>query len=201
MNVGSVDVDMKHICVYFRKRLGSWVLPTIKQPIRSDASNLLSSETHKCYSCLLYFCAVAKTTIFFSTGFRLINIILSPFQHEKEYKEILDAVKGSDKEKQLAAQFIGKFFKHFPSLADAAIDASLDLCEDENVQIRRQAIKNLPQLCKETKEHVPRIADILAQLLIVDDSVELQQVHLSLETVMAIDPKGTFAGLVSIQLS
>lgn len=126
--------------------------------------------------------------------------VWSLLQHEKEYKEILDAVKGSDKEKQLAAQFIGKFFKHFPSLADVAIDASLDLCEDENVQIRRQAIKNLPQLCKETKEHVPRIADILAQLLIVDDGVELQQVHLALETVMATDPKGTFAGLVSIPL-
>lgn len=107
-------------------------------------------------------------------------------------------MKGTDKEKQLAAQFIGKFFKHFPSLADTAIDASLDLCEDENVLIRRQAIKNLPLLCKETKEHVPKIADILAQLLIVDDSVELQQVHLALEAVMTNDAKGTFAGLVSI---
>lgn len=97
----------------------------------------------------------------------------------------------------MATQFIGKFFKHFPALAEAAIDASLDLCEDENIQIRRQAIKNLPQLCKETKEHVPKISDILAQLLIVDDPVELQQVHLSLETILKIDARGAFAGLVS----
>lgn len=97
----------------------------------------------------------------------------------------------------MAAQFIGKFFKHFPALAESAIDASLDLCEDESVTIRRQAIKNLPQLCKDTKEHVPKIADILAQLLIVDDAIELQQVHLSLEAVLKTDARGTFAGLVS----
>lgn len=82
-------------------------------------------------------------------------------------------------------------------MADAAIDASLDLCEDENIQIRRQAIKNLPQLCKETKEHATKIADILAQLLIVDDPPELQQVHLSLETILKYDAKGSLTGLVS----
>lgn len=58
-------------------------------------------------------------------------------QHEVEYREILDAVKGSAKEKRLASQFIGKFFKHFPSLADLAIDRQLDLCEDEDAQVWR----------------------------------------------------------------
>lgn len=56
-------------------------------------------------------------------------------QHEAEYKEILDAIKGSDKEKRLASQFIGKFFKYFPNLAETAIDAQLDLCEDEDIQV------------------------------------------------------------------
>lgn len=119
-------------------------------------------------------------------------------QHEKEYKEIIEAVKGSDKEKRLASQFIGKFFKYFPNLADAAIDASLDLCEDENIQIRRQAIKELPQLCKDNKEHSSKIGDILAQLLIVDDPAELQQVHMSLQALMKYDAKGTLAGVVSV---
>lgn len=32
-------------------------------------------------------------------------------------------------------------------------------------QIRRQAIKGLPDLCKDTPEHLPRIADVLTQLL------------------------------------
>lgn len=133
---------------------------------------------------LLIFCAVSFLFLF--------------LQHEKEYKEIIEAVKGSDKEKRLASQFIGKFFKHFPNLADAAIDASLDLCEDENIQIRRQAIKDLPLLCKENKEHSSKIGDILAQLLIVDDPAELQQVHMSLQSLMKYDAKGTLAGVVSV---
>lgn len=106
-------------------------------------------------------------------------------------------MKGSEKEKRLASQFIGKFFKHFTSLADAAIDASLDLCEDENIQIRRQAIKDLPLLCKDTKEHIPKIGDILAQLLVVDDQVELQQVHMSLQQILKFDAKASLAGIVS----
>lgn len=49
--------------------------------------------------------------------------------------EILTAVKGSSKEKRLASQFIARFFKHFPKLADQAIDAHLDLCEDEDIAV------------------------------------------------------------------
>lgn len=128
-------------------------------------------------------------------GFNFSRIHL---QHEKEYQEIIDAIKGSDKEKRLASQFIGKFFKHFPNLADKAIDASLDLCEDENIQIRRQAIKDLPLLCKDSKEYTSRIGDILAQLLIVDDPLELQQVHMSLQQLLKYDAKGTLAGIVCI---
>lgn len=58
-------------------------------------------------------------------------------QHEAEYKEILDAIKGSAKEKRLASQFIGKFFKYFPNLTETAIDAQLDLCEDEDIQVSK----------------------------------------------------------------
>lgn len=118
-------------------------------------------------------------------------------EHELEYREILDAVKGSAKEKRLASQFIGKFFKHFPNLAALAIDRQLDLCEDEDAQIRKQAIKDLPQLCKETKEHTPKMADILAQLLITEDVTELQQVHQSLLTLSKFDAIGTFTGIFS----
>lgn len=58
------------------------------------------------------------------------------FQHKDAYQVILDGVKGGTKEKRLAAQFIPKFFKHFPELADSAINAQLDLCEDEDVSVR-----------------------------------------------------------------
>lgn len=58
------------------------------------------------------------------------------FQHQREYQEILDAVHGSEKEKKLAAQFIAKFFKSFPESMETALDRQLDLCEDEDVQVR-----------------------------------------------------------------
>lgn len=56
-------------------------------------------------------------------------------QHKDAYQVILDGVKGGPKEKRLAAQFIPKFFCNFPELADAAINAQLDLCEDEDVSV------------------------------------------------------------------
>lgn len=67
-------------------------------------------------------------------------------QHEKEYLEILTAVKGSPKEKRLASQFIARFFKHFPKLADQAIDAHLDLCEDEDLAVSFIYISDLSLL-------------------------------------------------------
>ncbi|XP_067000689.1 apoptosis inhibitor 5 isoform X2 [Anabrus simplex] len=122
-------------------------------------------------------------------------------EHEKEYLDILGAVKGSAKEKRLASQFIARFFKHFPNLADRAIESQLDLCEDEDVSIRKQAIKDLPSLCKDNKEHTQKIADILAQLLQAEDSTELSVVHNSLMTLFKIDAKGSLAGLFSQILS
>lgn len=150
----------------------------------------------KCIESNKLFLIIAYTCIFHINFTNDYNF--SFLQHEKEYREIIEAVKGSEKEKRLASQFIGKFFKFFPSLADAAIDASLDLCEDENIQIRRQAIRDLPLLCKDTKEHVPKIGDILAQLLVVDDPLELQQVHMSLQQILKFDAKQSLAGIVSL---
>ncbi|MGH0133128.1 UNVERIFIED_CONTAM: hypothetical protein FKN15_021932 [Acipenser sinensis] len=114
-------------------------------------------------------------------------------QHKGAYQGILDGVKGGPKEKRLAAQFIPKFFKSFPELADAAINAQLDLCEDEDVSIRRQAIKELPQFA--TGENLPRIADILTQLLQSDDSAEFNLVNIALLGIFKMDAKGTLGGL------
>jgi len=62
-------------------------------------------------------------------------------QHEREYKEILNAVvSGGDKEKKLAASFISKFFKFFPTLMETALDRQFDLCEDEDVQVRSRKL-------------------------------------------------------------
>lgn len=114
-------------------------------------------------------------------------------QHKDAYQVILEGVKGGIKEKRLAAQFIPKFFKHFPDLADAAINAQLDLCEDPDISIRRQAIKELPQFA--TGENLPRVADILTQLLQSDDSAEFNLVNSALISIFKMDAKGTLGGL------
>lgn len=57
------------------------------------------------------------------------------FQQLSVYENIIQATKGSDGEKKLAPSFITKFFRHFPSLHEAATDAILDLIEDEDAQV------------------------------------------------------------------
>uniref|UniRef100_A0A673XYR7 Apoptosis inhibitor 5 n=2 Tax=Salmo TaxID=8028 RepID=A0A673XYR7_SALTR len=116
-------------------------------------------------------------------------------QHKDAYQGILDGVKGGPKEKRLAAQFIPKFFSSFPELADAAINAQLDLCEDEDVSIRRQAIKELPRFA--AGENIVRVADILTQLLQTDDSAEFNQVNTALVSIFKMDAKATLGGLFS----
>lgn len=53
----------------------------------------------------------------------------------------------------------------------------------------------MPTLCKDNKEHTPRIADILAQLLKAQDVTELAVVHNSVMNLIRNDPKGTINGL------
>lgn len=115
--------------------------------------------------------------------------------HEKEYLVILEAVKGGPNEKRLASQLITRFFKYFPHLAAKAINSQLDLCEDDDVTIRKQAIRDLPLLCKDSPENLPRIADVLAQLLQTEDVGELNLVQTSLLSLMKKDVKGGLQGL------
>ncbi|XP_037110823.1 apoptosis inhibitor 5 isoform X1 [Syngnathus acus] len=110
-------------------------------------------------------------------------------QHKDAYQVILNGVKGGPKEKRLAAQFIPKFFSSFPEFADAAINAQLDLCEDDDVSIRRQAIKELPRFA--TGDNILKVSDILTQLLQTDDTAEFNQVNVSLISIFKIDAKGT----------
>eukprot|EP00117_Sycon_ciliatum_P013272 scpid88202/ scgid0176/ Apoptosis inhibitor 5-A len=85
-------------------------------------------------------------------------------QHTAEYEALITGTKGSTGSKRLAADFITKFFAHFPDIADRAIEAQLDLCEDEDQQVRQAAIKALPLLCREGMDN-SQIGDVLAQLL------------------------------------
>ena len=59
------------------------------------------------------------------------------------------------------------------------------------IQIRKQAIKDLPMLCRDTPEHMPRISDVLTQLLQSEDQTELSLVQSSLVALLKANPKGT----------
>ncbi|GBM34546.1 Apoptosis inhibitor 5 [Araneus ventricosus] len=121
-------------------------------------------------------------------------------EHEMLYLEIIQAVKGDQSEKMLACQFIPRFLKDFPNLAETALDAQLDLVEDEDVAIRKNAVKYLPSFCKESKEFITKISDILTQMLQSEDSGELATVHTALMTILKIDIKATLEGIF-IQIS
>lgn len=117
--------------------------------------------------------------------------------YTESYQAILDATKGSTSEKKLACEFIPRFFKYFPGHAESAIDAQLDLCEEEETPIRRQAIKSLPDFCKFTSEHIPRITDILTQLLQQEDATEVAIVRNGLETLIEKDADLALGGIFS----
>eukprot|EP00096_Caligus_rogercresseyi_P012670 TRINITY_DN5389_c0_g1_i1.p1 TRINITY_DN5389_c0_g1~~TRINITY_DN5389_c0_g1_i1.p1 ORF type:complete len:511 (-),score=175.30 TRINITY_DN5389_c0_g1_i1:158-1690(-) len=119
-------------------------------------------------------------------------------QHQDKFKTILLGVKGCEKAKRLSSQFIARFFPKFPELANESLDAILDLCDDDDINIRKQAIKDLPLLCREEmKEFLPKIADVLSQLLQSDDQGELHIIQNSLVTLFRKDAKGTIIGLFS----
>ena len=100
---------------------------------------------------------------------------------------------GPPQAKQLAAQFIPKFIKYFPDLVDTAMNAQIDLCEDDSMivrggrsaahpahpcarprltsslplwhrQIRIHAIKGFAQFCRDLPMHTAKVADVLCQL-------------------------------------
>ncbi|XP_021766029.1 apoptosis inhibitor 5-like protein API5 [Chenopodium quinoa] len=116
-------------------------------------------------------------------------------QNVKDYEGIIKAAKGSSKAKQLAAQLIPRFFKHFPDLSSSAVDAHLDLCEEEDLGVRVQAIRGLPLFCKDTPEYVSKIVDILAQLLMAEENVERDAVQKALMSLLRQDVKASLSAL------
>ncbi|RAL44762.1 unnamed protein product [Cuscuta campestris] len=117
-------------------------------------------------------------------------------QHVGDYESILTTAKSSSvKARQLAAQLIPRFFKFFPSLSIAAVDAHLDLCEAEELGIRVQAIRGLPLFCKDTPENLSKIVDILAQLLTAEENVERDAVHKALLSLLRQDVKASLTAL------
>jgi len=119
-------------------------------------------------------------------------------EHVSEYLEILEGVKGNDLTKKLASQFISRFYLNFPEQSEQSIDAMLDLCEDVSVDIRKQAIKDLPNLCRDNnKTSLAKIADILTQLLGSEDASEVHIIEVSLMNLVKRDTQAVILGIFS----
>ncbi|KAL3503158.1 hypothetical protein ACH5RR_037607 [Cinchona calisaya] len=116
-------------------------------------------------------------------------------QHKEDYECILAAANGSVKAKQLSAMLIPKFFKYFPQISEQALDQHLYLCEDEELGVRVQAIRGLPLFCKDTPEHLSKIVDILAQLLVTGENVERDAVNKALMSLLRQDVRMSLTAL------
>lgn len=63
------------------------------------------------------------------------------------------------------------------------------------LQIRVQAIRGLPLLCKDTPEFLPKVADVLGQLLLAEESLEKDAVQKALMSVLRQDTKASLTAL------
>jgi len=116
-------------------------------------------------------------------------------KHEAEFEEILGGVKGDEGARRMTAQFISRYFATFPNSEEKALNALFDLCEDDDSAIRRQSITSLGVVCRGKAALVPKVADILAQLLQIDDAAELNCVNSALVSLLRIHAKGALTGL------
>lgn len=131
-------------------------------------------------------------------GGRLNEATADKSQNVDDYKGIIEAAGGSVKAKQLAAQLIPKFFKHFPTLSEQALDQHFNLCEDEELGVRVQAVRGLPIFCKDTPEHLSKIVDVLGQLLPAGENVERDAVHKALMSLLRQDVKTSLSVLFKL---
>jgi hypothetical protein len=116
---------------------------------------------------------------------------------QKAYRDLIVVAGDADSTvKQLAAQFIPMFFHNFPAEADKALNAQIDLCEDESSAIRSYAIRGLAVMCKEKAEHIPRVAPIFGQLLVLDGA-ELVLVREQFAKLFEKDLEACFTALLA----
>jgi hypothetical protein len=131
----------------------------------------------------------------------IANIAAEPAKYEAMYDEILQGSKGGQKAKMLVAQLIPKYLPHFQKFADKSINSLIDLCEEDDLATRVNAIRALPIIAKITPEFLPKLADILGQLLPSENQVEVDRVKHSLVSLLLQDLKGTLTALFAQALS
>ncbi|XP_024543688.1 apoptosis inhibitor 5-like protein API5 [Selaginella moellendorffii] len=116
-------------------------------------------------------------------------------KNESDYLGIIEAAKSKGKVKQLAAQLIPRYFKYFPNLSVRSLEAQLDLCEEEELGITVQAVRGLATICKDSKDLLPKVADVLGQLLITEEPLEKDAVQKALMSILRQDAKATLTAL------
>ncbi|CAL8074445.1 unnamed protein product [Orchesella dallaii] len=124
-----------------------------------------------------------------------LNSAVKKERLESQYQELIAAAGGSEKQKRLASQFITRFVDSFPKLEMAAIGALFDLCEDDDVSIRKQAERDLVTVCKKIPHLVVNVADTLAQILQTENMGELSVVYSSLISLLHIDADRALMGI------
>ncbi|ORX38269.1 hypothetical protein BD324DRAFT_346271 [Kockovaella imperatae] len=87
---------------------------------------------------------------------------------------------------------VAKHFREFDDLQDKAIDAILDLCEDEEEKVRIIGIKGLGATAKADSRWVRGNAGVLLQLLECPPR-ELRLIHEQIFTLLSISPNDVFA--------
>ncbi|BHF60840.1 Apoptosis inhibitor 5 [Sparganum proliferum] len=137
--------------------------------------------------------------------YRCFDVISSDSTDEPKKLEafttILSGTKGGDKEKRLSSQFIGRFFKRFKDLEEDSFNCLLDLCDDPDVAIRKQAVQDLQSICKHEPAFTSRVADVLVQMLATDDHSESHIVALALSGLLLADPRSTLTGIFNQMLA
>ncbi|WWC90429.1 uncharacterized protein L201_005364 [Kwoniella dendrophila CBS 6074] len=94
--------------------------------------------------------------------------------------------------KAMFGTFMFKLFGEFEDLQDSAIDALLDLCEDEDEKVRIIGIKGLGPTGKADPRWVRGNTGVLLQLLACQPR-ELKYVKESLQTLLSVSPTEVFS--------
>ncbi|KAK4689173.1 hypothetical protein P7C73_g926, partial [Tremellales sp. Uapishka_1] len=97
--------------------------------------------------------------------------------------------------KNLMGTMLPKNFAEFPDLQDDAVDAILDLCEDDDEKIRMVGIKALASTAKAEPRWVRGNTGVLLQLL-ESPPKEAKIVREALHTLISISPASAFAVIV-----
>lgn len=107
------------------------------------------------------------------------------------FRFLIDSVRSSGKlmaVKQLCADNIPSFLHFYASsYGAAALEAQIDLLEDDEAAVRIYAIRGLERICKFTPAYTARIADMLAQLLVTDEPQESSAVRAVFTALFNVD--------------